>query len=855
VPTCVDPEARAMAGERLEIHKFGGTSVDGSGCMAAAARRVAEAKGTGTRVVVVASAMAGVTNGLVEAADLAGAGDRDGGVAVVQGLVDRHLEALMLLDPPDRAEVRGELARIGGEIEDLVRGASLLGEMTPRTRDRIVAAGEKLSVRLLAVALRSAGMDAVARDADAFLETDGTFGEASPLAGVADRAVVNALVPLLDRGAVPVVTGFCGRGPDGATTTLGRGGSDLSATLLAAALGADEVTIWTDVDGVFGADPRIVPEARVLPQLNYREAGEMSYYGAKVLHQRTMIPVAGPGIPVRVRNTFRPEAPGTRVDARFTRLSHPVKAITAVRDHCLVSVEGKGMSGVPGVAARAFRALADRGVSATMISQSSSESSICLALPASQAAEAEAGLKREFRQDLSAGDVEDVVVRGGVGLVAAVGLGMAHTPGVAARVFGALARQGVNVLAIAQGSSELNISLAVEATDIDDAVRSIHGEFGLDRADTGVDSPRGLDIVLLGCGKVGRAVVERVLDRSAHVLQRFGLAARIVAVADRTGCLLRPAGIPEDDLRALVQAKAAGGHVADLPGARPGVDAAAAVREALSWRLSRPLLVDVTDAADGGAAWLEAFRGGADVVTANKKPLAGPLDAWRVLSAAAAASRRLVRAEATVGAGLPVVDTMEMLLATGDRVTAAEGSLSGTLGFVTTRLEAGVALSDAVAEAARLGYTEPDPAEDLSGADVARKAVILGRLSGLAAEAPARVEGLVEPLPLGLPRDALMEALRAHDGPVAARVADAKARGQVLRYLARVREGALEVGPVEVPADSPFGRLSGTDNLVLFRSERYDARPLVVSGPGAGVEVTAMAVLTDIFRVAAERRL
>jgi aspartokinase/homoserine dehydrogenase 1 len=608
------------------------------------------------------------------------------------------------------------------------------------------------------------------------------------------------------------------------------------------------------VDGVFGADPRIVPEARTIPQLNYREAAEMSYYGAKVLHQRTMIPVASLGIPVRVRNSLAPSATGTMVDGRFTRLSHPVKAITAVRDHSLVSVEGKGMSGVPGVAARVFRALADRSISVTMISQSSSESSICLAVPAHDSAAAEAALKREFRADLSSGDIEDVVVRQGVGLVAAVGLGMAQTPGVAARVFGALHHGGINILAIAQGSSELNISLALAGADVDGAVRAMHREFGLERIDIGVDSPRTLDLVILGCGKVGRAFIELALDRHAHVFERFGLEARIVAVADRSGYVLRPAGIAHDDLFDLVRAKAAGGHLAAVPGAIATPDPFDVVATALSYRLARPILVDVTDGEGTGPIFLRAFAAGCDVVTANKKALAGTPESFRAITSAAAATGRLMKAEATVGAGLPVVDTLEMLLATGDRLVRAEGSLSGTLGFVMTRLEEGMLLSDAVAEAARLGYTEPDAAEDLSGIDVARRALILGRWSGLAADVPVRLAPLVEGLPIGLSREALFAVLRDGDAAMAARIQDARSRGRKLRFLARVVEGAIEVGPVEVEATSPFAALQGTDNQIVFVSDRYRDRPLVITGPGAGVEVTAMAVLGDVFRIAAERR-
>jgi aspartokinase/homoserine dehydrogenase 1 len=840
--------------DRLEVHKFGGTSLGDAGRIAAVAQLVA-GLAHDRSLVVVASAMTGVTDGLVAAAGEAARGRRDDALARVETIRERHLKALAALGGASDGGEAQAIRTLCSDLAEILRAVDLLGDAAARTRDRIVATGEKLSVHLVAQALRAEGAAAVACAADAFLETDEHFGEASALPVVADRTIVAALRPLLDRGEIPVVTGFIGRAPDGATTTLGRGGSDLTATILAAALHAEEVTLWSDVDGVFSADPRVVPEARVIRQINFREAAEMSYYGAKVLHQRTMIPVAELGIPVRARNSFEPAREGTVVDGRFTPGSHPVKAVTAIRDQSLISIEGKGMSGVPGVASRVFGALAGRGISVTMISQSSSESSICLVLPTLNVVEAETALKREFRADLSKGDVDEIAVRRGAGIVAAVGLGMAQTPGVAGRVFGALGARRINILAIAQGSSELNISLAVEPSQIDEAVRVLHAEFGLDRVDTGEDTTRRLDLMIFGAGKIGRALAALVFDRNAHFFERFGLEPRVIGLADRSGYLLRPNGIPSDELRRLLEAKAAGGSVAASPGGIASSDPGALIGAATAFRLARPVFVDASDADGSERAFLEALRSGCDVVTANKKPLAGSLASFRELRQAAAAAGRLLKAEATVGAGLPVMDTLEMLLGTGDRLNRAEGCLSGTLGFLMARLEEGMPFSRAVAAAVELGYTEPDPVADLSGADVARKATILGRLAGLAeADEPVQPESLVDPALAGLPLRELLDRLRAYDAPMAARVAAAKKEGKVVRYIATVQPGHIAVGPAAVPAESPAGRLQGTDNMIAFTTERYASRPLVIMGPGAGVEVTAMGVLGDILRVAAERR-
>ena len=458
---------------RTEVHKFGGTSVADAGRIRDASLLVENAA-QGSRVVVVTSAIGGVTDALAAAANAVGSGERADALNIVDEIAARHVEALAEVASDEASTLRREVDAIVCELSQLIDAAVLIGDLTMKSRDRMLAVGEKLSARLLAAALRTRGIGARSIDADTFLETDERHGNATPLVELAERAVRATLGSLLDKDVVPVVTGFCGRAPDGSTTTLGRGGSDLSATVIAAALGADEVTIWTDVAGVYSADPKVVAEARVLRRLNYREAAELSFYNAKVLHQRSIIPVAGREIPVRIRSSSAPEAPGTVVDCHRDPGPHPVKAVSAIRDQTLLSMEGNGMAGVPGIAARAFVALSGAGISVVMISQSCSESSICLAISNGVATAAETALKQEFRPDLSRGDIEDIKVVGHVGLIAAVGIGMVHVPGVAASVFGAVARRDINVLAIAQGSSELVISLAVDNENVDRAIHAIH---------------------------------------------------------------------------------------------------------------------------------------------------------------------------------------------------------------------------------------------------------------------------------------------------------------------------------------------------------------------------------------------
>ncbi len=848
----------------IHVHKFGGTSVGGPDRLRGAAAILKAAAATGETTIAVSSAMSGVTNDLVAIADDAAGARLDPALARARALRDRHHETATALGAPAETDpLHDEIAALCDELESIVRAAVHLSELTPRAADRLVITGEKLAVRLLARALEETGVPAQALDADTFLDTDDNFGAAEPVRDVADRESAAAIRRIIGEGRIPVITGFCGRAPDGATTTLGRGGSDLSATLVAAAMRADRCTIWTDVPGVFSADPRIVESPRLLARLHYREAAEMSYYGAKVLHPRTISPVARLRIPVLVRSSLEPDAPGTIIDATFTPESEMVKAVTAIKAQCLVSIEGNGMTGVPGVAARAFGALAAHDVSATMISQASSEASICLAIPQAAAATAERTLKQAFQNELSHGLIEEISVREGVGLVAAVGIGMAQHTGVAGRVFSALGEAGVNVLAIAQGSSELNISFAVDEAQVADAVRAVHERFiesaGRDvatAAGEGADAPAAppptRPLVLLGCGTVGRALLDVARDLP-HL--------RVTTVADRSGLLHDADRLSSERILTMLAEKDRGRPLADQPGATNFAEAGAG--EALAALefddALRPILIDATDADGHDALFVEALAAGFDVVTANKKPLAQDAERERVLRDAIEQSGRTLRAEATVGAGLPVLSTIESLLETGDTIRTIEACLSGTLGYLISRVESGLALSAAVADAIARGFTEPDPTADLAGDDVARKAVILARASGLASEGRAvrlALEPFLDGLASDLPRAELLEEIASRDRAFARRAKAARKARAALRYVATITRDGARVTLTEVPLDHPLAALRGPDNMIVLTTDRYPAEnPLVIRGPGAGAAVTAAALLADVCRLLDSCRL
>jgi len=831
--------ARAHRGLQMSdwtVYKFGGTSVKGAERLRCAADLVRKCP---TPVVTVVSAMGGVTNLLVNAVEHSRHGRVD--QESLDAIRDAHHEAagtlgidLDLINP------------VVEELEALLSAAATLRGASPQLRDRVLVTGERLSARLLAAVLNAEGAEANSIDADTFLDTNGHHGEASPVFGVFEASAHAALAPLLEAGRLPVVTGFCGRAPCGSTTTLGRGGSDYSATLIASAIDAQEVVIWTDVPGVYSAHPGVVPGARVVPQLNYREAGELAYYGAKVLHPRTLQPLIKQSIPATIKSTFDPEAPGTRIDRTVTPGAHPVKGVSAVGGHALISLEGTGMAGVPGIAQRVFATMSQAGISVTMISQSSSESSVCIAVPSERATDGVLALREAFRLDLGRGDIEDIRVEPDVSLVAAVGLGMHYATGVAGRVFSSLGRAGVNVRAIAQGASELNITFTVDNAQSDDAVRTLHDEFGLHNADPNAPTSGHADIVLVGFGGVGKALARQIEEQAGP--------ARLVAVVDRRGAILNPSGLSSEQLERIRTAKAEGGSVASVNGGVETSDPVEFTRAALASGLRTPIVVDVADG-DTSALHVAALESGADVVTANKAPLASPQARYRQLTDAASAAGRRIRNEATVGAGLPIIDTVEQLVASGDRIRRLEGCLSGTLTYVLGRVGAGDTLATVLQDASDNGYLEPNPLVDLSGEDVLRKAIILSRTAGLdVADDQIACAGLVDrsAIDWAAPAPSFDEIIE-RCAPLVEGVNNAQREGAVLRYVAVVEPGSVVVKPRAVDPGSPLGRLDGTDNMLLIHSDRYDTSPLVISGPGAGVEVTAMGVLTDILRLIAER--
>jgi len=798
----------------VKILKFGGTSV-GS---AERIREVVAIVGEAARVepvAVVVSAFAGVTNELLAAARQAAAGDASWS-SVCDRVAARHLEAARDLSPSlEYDALAGHLQEILAGLRKRLHGASLLRECTPRALDTIAACGERMSSPIVAAALRQSGLDAETCDAGELIVTDGQFGRARVRA---DETRQRIRAHFEGRTHLQVVTGFIGATDQGETTTLGRGGSDYTASILGAALDASCIEIWTDVDGVMSADTRLVASAFSLPGLGYDELMELSHFGAKVIYPPTVHPARERGIPLVIRNTMNPAFPGTRIAAEGEADSPSgVRGISSISRVALLRVEGDGMVGVPGIAMRLFGALARQEINVILISQASSEHSICFAVEPEAASAARARLHEEFALERRAGLIDDVTVEDDACLIAAVGAGMRERPGVAGRIFSVLGRHGVNVRAIAQGSSELNITLAAPRADEARAVRAIHDAFFGGAVCT-------VELFIAGAGRIGGALLAQLASRGAGLLRDEEIDLRVTGLATRRAMVLDSEGIDPAAWRPRLEG--AGVRAGDL----------AALAEAAGGAAGEArIFVDATADPEAGRHYETLLAAGVCVVTANKIPLSGPLARWHTMTAREARGRgaRLYH-EATVGAGLPVIATLQDLVRTGDRVTCIEGALSGTLGYLMHRVEQGLALSAAVREAHAAGLTEPDPRDDLSGADVGRKALILARVAGFALE----------------PSSVVVEPLDATDEALTRRQRQAAAAGRRLRYLARITQEGAWVGLRDVEASHPAASLSGPDNLIAFTTQRYADSPLVVRGPGAGPEVTAAGLFADILRAA-----
>jgi len=812
------------------VHKFGGSSVADADCF----RRVAEIleRQPQGRLAVVLSACRGVTDALLRLVALAEQQDTSS-AAELAGLRERHAAIARALLEPDAALLYlSVLDRDCHDIEGILHTVELTRSAAHNVRDLIAGYGEVWSTRLFHRYFEARGGRAGPTqwlDARRVIVVE--WGPLGPgILWPESQRNIARLVDAEFRGTL-IITGFIASNRRGVQTTLGRNGSDFSASIFGTLLEAGEIQIWTDVDGVLSADPRRVPDAKVIDSLSYLEAMELAYFGAKVIHPQTMAPAVRRGIPIWIRNTFAPEKPGTLICERPDS-ELPVKGITTIEHIALINLEGAGMIGVPGTAHRLFGALREERISVILISQGSSEHSICCAVPSVEAERAAAVVRTAFERELKDGQIQSVDVDPELAIMAVVGDGMAGTPGVAANVFSSLGGAGVNVRAIAQGASERNISVVVAGKDATRALRAVHAGYYL--------SPHTLSIGIVGPGTVGRVLLDQLGSQTARLRREFQLDLRVRGILSSTRMLLADSAIDLDNWRHAYEHSS-----------QPA-DGARFLEHVRVDYLPHTVLIDCTASEEVARRHREWLASGIHIVTPNKKASSGSWESYRALHDARRSSRAHYLYEATVGAGLPIIQTVRDLRETGDELVSIEGILSGTLAYLFNVYDGRTAFSEIVRDAKRRGYTEPDPRDDLSGLDFARKLIILGREMGLALElADVSIESLV---PAGLADGSIEEFMRQltrYDSATRERFEAARARGKVLRYVGRLTaDGHATVGLTEFDVKHAFANIALTDNVVRFATGRYCDNPLIVQGPGAGPAVTAGGVFADLLRLA-----
>ncbi len=815
----------------MKVMKFGGSSVKDAGRIFKVIEIVRQRLDAEPLAIVV-SGFGGITNHLLRVSQMAASGDKayQEELAVIQ---DRHLEAVQQLIPVRlQSPVFTQVKLMLNELEDLLYGVFLLGEISPRSLDMAMSFGERLSSRIVAAGFQAHGIAVELLDSRSLIRTDASYNNA-----IVDFEKTNANLraALRPEGGPYLLPGFIASGPDGQTTTIGRDSSDYTAAIVAAALGSRELQIWTDVDGMMTANPHLVSKALLIEEISYAEALELSHFGSKVINPHSIVPALSQRIPILIKNSYRPEQPGTLISDKPSGRRHAVTGISSIDSISLITVQGGGMVGVVGIATRVFGAVARKSLNVILITQGSSEHSITFAVSPVGAVEARQALEQEFALELRHGLLDPIQVESELSVLAVVGEKMRDTPGISARLFAALGRNGISAIATAQGASELNISVVIRREHQKKALNAIHESFFLSET-------RTLDLFVVGTGVVGRTVLRQIAEQRDYLARRNAIEIRLVGVSNSRKMLLNSEGISLDDWENQLQAE---GERADM---------AAFVERMKRMNLRNSVFVDNTAHWEVAQYYREALDANISVVTPNKVANARDRDDYQALQRSA--SRYGVRFlyETNVGAGLPVIGTLKDLIRSGDEILKIEAILSGSLNFIFSNF-AQKGFYPTVLEAKRLGYTEPDPRLDLSGMDVARKILILSREVGAELNlADLQVQScLGQESQSAANMDEFWQQLEQLDAPRYDRWSkEAEARGKRLKYVARYEQGRAMTQIMEVGPEHPFYNVSGSDNIVAFTTRRYFSNPLVVIGPGAGAEVTAAGVFADIVRIVAD---
>jgi aspartokinase/homoserine dehydrogenase 1 len=808
----------------MKVLKFGGTSV-GSVKSILSLKKIVEAEARTQPVVVVVSALGGITDKLISTSQMALKGD-DKWREEFDAMVTRHHQMIdtIITDDKKRVDLFNKVDQLFDQLKSIYYGVYLIHDLSKKTEDTIVSYGERLSSNIVATMIKG-GKRMNSRD---FIRTEKKNGKHRLAAELTNALVREAFKDMPD---VAVVPGFISRDKDtGETTNLGRGGSDYTAAIIAAALDAEVLEIWTDVDGFMTADPRVIKTAYTINELSYIEAMELCNFGAKVIYPPTIYPVCVKNIPIKVKNTFNPEHPGTLIKDHIENDQKPIKGISSIKGTTLITVTGLSMVGVIGVNRRIFTTLANKGISVFMVSQASSENSTSIGVRDEDANDAVEVLNAEFAKEIEEGAMFPMHAESGLATIAIVGENMKHSPGIAGKLFGTLGRSGISVIACAQGASETNISFVVDGKFLRKSLNVLHDSFFLSEY-------KVLNLFICGVGTVGGKLIEQIRSQYETLMQRNGLKLNVVGIASSKAGVFDRDGIELENYRELLKApEAQGKNLRD---------------EVLGMNIFNSVFVDCTASKDIASLYQSFLEHNISVIAANKIAASSDYENYMKLKKTARNRGVWFRYETNVGAGLPIIGTINDLRNSGDKILKIEAVLSGTLNFIFNEIAADVPFSETVRRAKEQGYSEPDPRIDLSGTDVVRKLVILTREAGYQVEQADVEKHLFVPNEYFEGSvDDFWKKLPELDADFEARRKKLEADGKRWRFVATMEDGKTNVALKEVDDNHPFYRLEGSNNIVLLTTERYKEYPMLIQGYGAGASVTAAGVFANIMSIA-----
>lgn len=813
----------------MRILKFGGTSIQNADRIKNIGNILQDYTEKNISFTAVFSAMSGITDLLISMATKASKGDQ-GYREDFEVFKNRHNETI---DSLLTEEYKNFVTEIFEEqyktLEDLLYGIYLVLEASPRTMDYVLSFGERSSAFLIAHYLQQRGVPSEFLDAREIIITNEQFGNAQVHLKLTYQKIVDYFK---DKTKAQIVTGFIGSTKGGLSTTLGRGGSDYTAALLGAGLGADLIEIWTDVNGVLTSDPRRVKQAFTIPKMSYLEAVEMSHFGAKVIYAPTMQPAMDKNIPLVIKNSLAPENGGTYISATGNSTDHPVKGISAISDVALLTLQGNGMVGVPGTAARLFKCLADAGINIMLITQGSSEYSISFAILPEEVRNASLQIQNEFKSEFERNDLDHLHIENELSILAIIGDNMRFVPGVAAKMMRSLGNNGINIIAIAQGSSERNISVVINKEDENKALNALHEGFFL--SDTKV-----INLFVVGTGLIGSTLLKQIREQRESLLTERGVEIRLIGLANSKKMKFDIHGIDLNHWEASLNSSSERMNMQNF------------IKKMDDINLINSVFVDNTATYKISQHYRSILERSIHIVTPNKIATSSSYEEYANLKKIAHQNNVTFGYETNVGAGLPVISTLQNLINSGDKILKIEGVLSGSLSYIFNVFDGSVPFSEVVQKAKDLGFTEPDPRIDLSGVDVKRKIVILSREAGMKIE-PGEV--IIESF---LPQEC-MEAdgteeffvcLKKNDDHFKKLLQEAAKKNERLRIIASMENKKVHISLQSVDSSSPFFNLEGSDNMIVFTTQRYHKRSLVVQGPGAGAEVTAAGVFAEIINI------